>query len=138
LRSIDVVAALIERDSSYLIARRTEGDGLTGLWEFPGGKVERGETPEKALFRELQEELGVACEIGTLFIETSHTYPHIKAHLLFYRARILTGTPLPHVHDQIRYATPAVMKTLPFLPADAPVIEALAAGESEATRVTVP
>lgn len=134
MRSVDVVAALIENYGRYLIARRAEGDRLAGLWEFPGGKVEPGETPEHALARELREELGVNAEIGELLFETSHTYPHIEANLQFYSARLLSGTPMPHVHDQLRFVTPSEMKILPFLPADIPVIEALSALENPEPR----
>lgn len=138
MRSVDVVAALIKQSGRYLIARRTGEDALAGFWEFPGGKVEPGETPRDALVRELTEELSIPSETGQLLFETSHTYPHIEAHLLFYRARIVSGTPIPRVHDQLRYATPCEMKELLFLPADVPVIEALIAGETETDRVNVP
>lgn len=72
---IVVAAAVVERDGAFLLTRRLQGTHLEGLWEFPGGKCEPGETPREALAREIAEELGVAVVVGDLLLVTRHTYP---------------------------------------------------------------
>ena len=74
--------ALIDKDNRVLLAKRPEGKAMAGLWEFPGGKVEAGETPEAALVRELQEELGIEVRIGEFICESEYQYPHIHIRLL--------------------------------------------------------
>ncbi len=91
---IAVAAALAARDGKLLIARRPEGRHMGGRWEFPGGKLEKGELPEEALRRELKEELGVDAEIGPIRAAIPYSYPEKEVLLLFYSAR-LAGEPRP-------------------------------------------
>ena len=88
---IVVVAAVIERDGAVLLARRKPGGPHGGLWEFPGGKVERGELPEQALARELYEEFGVAAEVGQFIVASVHAYAHAAVDLRAYAARHPAG-----------------------------------------------
>ncbi len=90
-----VVAAVVVEDGRLLLARRREGDHLAGHWEFPGGKVDPGETPPAALVRELAEELGVRAETGAPFLFSWWEYPEKRVLILFYRCRIAEGVPEP-------------------------------------------
>ena len=85
--SIEVSAALIFRDGKILITRRHEKSHLGGLWEFPGGKREAGESFEECLIREIREELGIAISVGDLFEEIAHDYPEKSVHLKFFLCR---------------------------------------------------
>jgi mutator protein MutT len=90
---LEVAAGLIFRDGKLLIAQRLAGGHLAGLWEFPGGKREDGETFEECLRRELLEELGVEVEVGALVEELTHDYPDRSVQLRFYRCRWLRHEP---------------------------------------------
>jgi mutator protein MutT len=93
LRSVDVSAALLFRNGKVLVTLRPAESHLGGLWEFPGGKRETGETFEQCLVRELREELGVDVEVQGLFEEITHDYADRSVHLKFYCCRLLTGEP---------------------------------------------
>ena len=90
---IDVVAGVIRRDGRLLITQRLPDDTLGGYWEFPGGKVERGEELSAALQRELQEEIGVETEIGAEMQRIVHAYPDRDVRLYFFEAPIVSGEP---------------------------------------------
>lgn len=92
---MEVSAALIFRDGRLLIAQRSAGSHLAGLWEFPGGKRESGETWECCLLREIREELGAEVEVGALFDEVTHDYPGKRVRLRFFRCRLAVGEPRP-------------------------------------------
>jgi len=92
---INVSAALVFRAGKLLITQRHLKSHLGGLWEFPGGKREAGETFEQCLVREIREELGVEISVGTLFGEISHDYPEKSVRLKFFRCRLLSGEPQP-------------------------------------------
>jgi len=92
---IDVAAALVFRDGRILITQRCADSHLGGLWEFPGGKREAGETFEQCLVRELREELGVEAKIGGLFEEITHVYPDQAVHLNFFVCELSKGEPRP-------------------------------------------
>ncbi len=100
---VTVVAALIATPQGYLMGQRPphKARGLT--WEFVGGKVEEGETPQQALQRECMEELGVMVDVGPLFMESNHTYPDLSIHFLLYHASIRSGCPQPLEHVALRY-----------------------------------
>ncbi|HEY3871203.1 MAG TPA: (deoxy)nucleoside triphosphate pyrophosphohydrolase [Actinocrinis sp.] len=123
-----VVAAVIERSGRILAARRTEPPALAGLWEFPGGKVEPGESPVAALVRECREELGVEVEIGE---RVGPEYPALGGamRVLTYRACITQGDPMPlESHDELRWVRPGAPETaeLPWLPGDLLILDVLA------------
>ena len=101
---IVVVAAVIRRGESVLLCQRPQGGHLAGRWEFPGGKLERGESPERALERELSEELGVTARAGQILCALPTVHPDGREiMLLFYETAILTGEPQPIEEAQVRY-----------------------------------
>ena len=123
-----VACALVDADKRVLIAQRPEGKALAGLWEFPGGKVEPGETPEAALIREIAEELDVRLEAGALTPLTfaSEALGDRDLLLLLYVAREWEGEPRALDASAISWVTIAEMRALPMPPADAPFADALA------------
>ena len=131
---ITVVAALIERDGKLLACQRKRGGKFELLWEFPGGKVEPGETPGNALARELLEELGVRARIGREVYRTRHQYAHMREplELIFFSATVPAAPEIRNlVFEQIRWCEPASLRELDFLPADRELIERLADGAVE-------
>lgn len=128
MRTVLVSAvALVDADRRVLIARRPPGKGMAGLWEFPGGKVEPGETPEAALVRELDEELGIdveaACTAPLAFV--SHAYEDFHLLMLLYVCRKWSGTPRAREHTALAWVRPHEMRSYPMPPADVPLIAAL-------------
>lgn len=122
---IRVAAAVIERDGRVLIARRNREDPLKHKWEFPGGKIERDETPEECLRRELYEELGIDAEIGEFICASRHQYAHISVELLAFSVKKFTGVVRPHDHEEIRWVVPAQFPDYDFPEADLPILERL-------------
>lgn len=116
------MAGVMQRDGLFLIGRRLEDDSYGGFWEFPGGKIESGETPEECLERELMEELGVPTRIGPLIciVEPSSSFQ-----LTVHHATILEGEPALHEHSELRWVTLEELPGFDLLPADRPVITAL-------------
>ncbi len=123
-----VTAAVVERDGRYLVARRLAGTHLEGLWEFPGGKCQSGESAEMCLEREIREELGVEIRIGPLILETSHAYPDRVIKLLFFGG-VLLGEPRPLLGQELQWARREDLSSLEFPPADELLIKQLAAKE---------
>lgn len=118
-----VVAAAIVRDGRVLAARRSAPPAVAGGWEFPGGKVEPGETAPAAVIRECREELGVTVEVGRR-LGTAGIRPGFDLHV--YAATLLAGTPQPlQDHDELRWLTAAELHDVPWLPPDRPVLPAL-------------
>ena len=119
-----VAVALIDGDGRVLIAQRPEGKKLAGLWEFPGGKVEPGETPEAALIRELNEELGIetkeACLAPLSFV--SHAYESIHLLMPLYVCRKWQGTPQTREHQALKWVRPQALRDYPMPPADEPLV----------------
>lgn len=131
IKRVRVVAALIadpQDPSRYLVQQRLPGKSRPLLWEFPGGKVEQGETDEQALAREGQEELAVELAIGRKRWESAHAYPDLEVTLALYDATIVSGVPQPLSCHALRFATPSQMNELPFCEADIPLLRELAAG----------
>ncbi|MFL5318422.1 MAG: (deoxy)nucleoside triphosphate pyrophosphohydrolase [Myxococcaceae bacterium] len=127
-KQVRVVAALIpdpENPSRFLVQQRLPGKSRPLLWEFPGGKVEAGETDEQALVRECREELAVELKVGALRWETVHGYPDLVVALALYSADLVSGTPQPLSCHALRYATPKEMQALPFCEADLPLLDEL-------------
>lgn len=119
-----VVAAVIEENGAFLVARRLRGTHLEGCWEFPGGKVHGGETNEAALQRELQEELNTGISGLQKVFSASHAYPVRTVDLHFYRGN-LTGTPEPVLGQELRWITREEFASLEFPPADTELIAQL-------------
>lgn len=122
---IRVTAGVIEQEGKILIAQRKKGDRLEGKWEFPGGKIEVGESPEACLQRELHEEFGIESEVSTFICESDYQYPNIHILLLAYHVQYLSGIFQLHNHAAIRWVTLEEMKQFDFASADLPIIEAL-------------
>jgi 8-oxo-dGTP diphosphatase len=122
---VEVAAGLICHDGRYLIAKRRSGVHLAGLWEFPGGKREQGETLEECLQRELFEELSIHIDIPVPFRIIRHEYPEKTVELHFFRCRIGEGVATPVDCAEIRWVHPSEMGDYQFPAADRPVIEAL-------------
>jgi len=120
-----VTAAVIEKDGKILIAQRRKGSTLGGRWEFPGGKIEPGETAEECLKRELKEEFDIETEIGKFIIASRFRYCMVPIELLAYRVRYLSGDFKVREHDQIRWVSPSELKLYNFMPADKPIVELL-------------
>ena len=123
-----VVAAVIERDGAFLVARRLEGTHLAGCWEFPGGKVHEGEMHETALKREIAEELNTGITNLQETFSASYAYPEQTVVLHFFRGR-LTGRPKPMLGQELRWITREEFGSLDFPPADAALIAALVNGD---------
>ena len=124
-----VTAAVIERDGRYLVTRRKLGAHLEGLWEFPGGKCDPGESLRDCLRRELREELGTDADVGDELFATAHTYPERSVELHFF-ACTLASEPLPLLGQEMRWVARADLKTLKFPPADDELIGLLARGRA--------
>lgn len=122
---IKVAAAVIERDGKILIGRRKKGSHLADKWEFPGGKLEPGETPEEALRRELREELSVEAMVGDFVCASRHIYPEKAVELIVYRASIPLGDIDSTDHEEIRWVPREELLLYNFPEADRPVIEIL-------------
>jgi 8-oxo-dGTP diphosphatase len=126
-----VVAALICQDSKLLVCQRRRDDSHALRWEFPGGKVESGESPAEALVRELREELGVAAIIGDEVYRTRHRYSELQDELvlIFYWASIGDSVSLQNlVFERFEWAGPSELPRYDFLPADKELIDLLASG----------
>lgn len=119
--------ALIDKDGRVLLAQRPEGKSLAGLWEFPGGKVEPGETPEAALIRELHEELGIntwsSCLAPLTF--ASHSYDDFHLLMPLFACRKWEGIPHPREGQVLAWAHPRDFGTYPMPPADLPLVPIL-------------
>jgi 8-oxo-dGTP diphosphatase len=119
--------ALVDADRRVLIAQRPEGKSLAGLWEFPGGKIEAGETPEVALIRELEEELGISTKTACLapLSFASHNYETFHLLMPLYVCRKWQGTPVAREHAALKWVRPQTLRDYPMPPADEPLIAAL-------------
>lgn len=126
MKRVSVAAAVIEReDGSFLLGQRAPDTFYPGYWEFPGGKVEAGETPRDALVRELHEELGIAVTRADPWIVREHSYEHAHVRLHFFRVRGWHGELRDHVHSALAWQNAAHPDVAPMLPANAPVLRAL-------------
>ncbi len=119
--------ALVDADGRVLLAQRPPGKSMAGMWEFPGGKVEQGETPEACIQREMKEELGVVlcdrCFAPVTFV--SHTYENFHLLMMLYIARRWEGIPTPLEGQQLTWCRPSDMDKFPMPPADVPLVAAL-------------
>jgi 8-oxo-dGTP diphosphatase len=123
---IEVVAAVIEDNDRFFVTRRQHGVPLAGMWEFPGGKIDGGETHVEALRREIGEELDADVRVGELLLETRHVYPERTVVLYFYQCTLL-GSPRPLLGQEMRWVPRAELPGLGFPPADEELIRQLTA-----------
>ena len=123
---VEVAAAVLQRpDESFLLAQRPEGKAYAGYWEFPGGKVESGESPLHALHRELHEELGIDVVTAYPWLTRVFSYPHATIRLNFFRVTAWHGEPHGKESQQLCWQTPFNVAVSPMLPANAPILRAL-------------
>lgn len=121
----DVTAAIIRKENTVLICRRAPGEKLAGKWEFPGGKIEPGETPEECLYRELIEELAITSTIGPFFMESIYHYDMGSIRLLSYECELDSEDFTLSVHSEAIWAPIESLKSYDFAPADMPFVEKL-------------
>ena len=119
----EVVAALIWQGEQFMICQRPAHKGNALLWEFVGGKVEKGETKEAALVRECREELAIEVSVGDEFMDVVHEYPDITVHLTLFHAAIKEGVPQKLEHNDIQWITPNEISKYNFCPADKVILE---------------
>ncbi len=122
---VEVVAALIWKESKFMICQRPAHKARGLLWEFVGGKVEPGETKEQALIRECQEEIAVTLSVGDVFMDVVHEYPDLTVHLTLFNAAISEGEPQRLEHNDIQWITPSEMSNYQFCPADEAILKKL-------------
>lgn len=122
-KRIEVVAAIIEKDGKILICRRAENKTRALKWEFPGGKIEPGETPEQAVLRECREELDVDLCVKGEFMRVLHSYPDIEIQLTVFRTAIIGSDPRCIEHKEIRFVYPSELADFELCPADITVAE---------------
>lgn len=131
MKKVDVVGAVIRNeDNEILCALRSPEMSLPNLWEFPGGKIDNGETPEITLVREIHEELGCLIKVKDLVADTEYTYPHVMVHLLTFEARIVKGVPRAKEHAKIQWVSIRDLPMLQWAPADIPTVEKLVSEQS--------
>ena len=123
---IDVAAAVItQSDGRVLLAERPAGKPWAGYWEFPGGKIESGESPLAALQRELHEELGIELDRATPWLTREYAYPEKRVRLHFYRVSVWHGAPHGREGQKLSWENPSAVRVTPLLPANAPILDAL-------------
>ena len=128
MKPLDVAIAVIERDGQFLITQRLPDDSFGGYWEFPGGKVDSGETLEACLAREIQEELGLTITVGQILKVVEHQYPNRTIRLHSFLCRILSGEPKAVECAGWRWVPPQELTSFQFPPASGQIIEALKKG----------
>lgn len=135
---VEVAAAvLIRPDDSFLLACRPDGKPYAGYWEFPGGKIEAGESPLQALTRELDEELGITVRQATPWLTRTFSYPHATVRLRFYRVTAWHGELTPRERQQFAWQTAENITVSPLLPANTPILRSLALPSIYAVTRTV-
>jgi 8-oxo-dGTP diphosphatase len=129
--AVTVVAAVLrDTQGRILLSSRPEGRHMAGLWEFPGGKVDDGESPTAALMRELDEELGLEIRVDDPITFAVHEEPGLRILLLFYGATIVAGRPTPREGQDIVWVEPKRLRSYPTPPADAKLVDRLAEDRS--------
>ncbi|MCC2028587.1 (deoxy)nucleoside triphosphate pyrophosphohydrolase [Microbacterium sp. YMB-B2] len=121
-KQINVVGAVVVRDGTILSAQRSASMSLPGMWEFPGGKIEAGETPEQALRREMQEELLCTIDVGAHVETTSFEYDFGVVTLTTFYATLVEGEPRLTEHAEIRWIAAADLDSVTWAPADVPAV----------------
>mgnify|MGYP000891905491 CR=1 FL=1 len=118
-----VAAAVVYRDGHILITRRAAGEKLAGMWEFPGGKLESGESPQSCIVRELREELGVESDASEILTTSVFTYPGGTIELIAVTISLRSAVLTLHVHDRAEWVAPADLLGYELAPADIPIAE---------------
>ena len=121
----EVTAAILMKDNRVLIAQRAYGENLAGKWEFPGGKIERGETPQECLKREIREELDVDIEVSDFFGDSIYAYHSGTIKLIAFWCKWISGDFTLKVHSQIAWVNHDELDLYDFAPADIPLVEKL-------------
>lgn len=121
-KEINVVGAVVVDNGKVLSAKRSQSMSLPGMWEFPGGKIEQGETPRDALVREMQEELQCTVEIGDEVASTRHEYDFGFVTLTTFYSRLIDGAPRLTEHSEIRWIDASELDTVEWAPADVPAV----------------
>lgn len=126
-KKVDVVGAVIfdGKTNRCLVTMRDKNRPQGGLWEFPGGKIDSGETKEEALVREIKEELNCTIKVGSLIEDYTHSYPELTVRLITYLCSIEEGTPELSEHESMKWVTAEEMKGLVFAEADVPTVKKL-------------
>lgn len=124
-----VVVAIIKKDGKILIARRTGDDPLEGKWEFPGGKVEHGETPEECARREVREELGIIVNVEAFLCSVEYTYAHTSVNISAYTASFISGEISQNEYQEIKWVRPSALGLYDFPEANRPILQMLAREE---------
>lgn len=124
MKTIEVVAAIIQKNGKYFATQRGYGE-FEGLWEFPGGKIEPGESHETALKREIQEELGIDISVKNLLCTTNYDYPSFHLTMHCYLCNIASGEIELREHKSARWLKPEALNNVEWLPADKDIIEKL-------------
>ena len=122
MKMLEVTAAIIRQNGKVLICQRSANKNCGLLWEFPGGKIEAGETGEECIVRECQEELGVILRVEREYTDIIYEYPDRTVHLHFYLCEIVSGTPDNKEHNALAWITPDEVEQYEFCPADRKMI----------------
>lgn len=122
---IKVLAGVIKKNNCILIARKKPGSSLAGKWEFPGGKLEQGETPEECLYREIEEELGIKIKVEKYICTSKYEYEHINIELIAYYAQYISGDLVLTDHDQALWVSINELTNYDFAEADMPIVNIL-------------
>ena len=129
MKQVDVVGAVIANEQGEILCAQRSGTmAQPGLWEFPGGKIEPGESPAESLKREIREELRCEIEVGDLVADITYPYPHLTVRLITYRARLVSGSPPPAEHARLAWLPVTELGGLDWAPADIPTVERLQRG----------
>lgn len=131
---VPVVAALMLRGQSILVGQRPEGTNLAGHWEFPGGKIELGESPEQALHRELKEEIGIDAEIGPIRFSCTHWFSYTGIIILFYQVNYWKGEPKSIQHQELKWVLVSELNQLKIPDANQKVLPFLKSLTDESNR----
>jgi len=126
MKQVDVVGAVItNEEGKILCALRSQQMSLPGMWEFPGGKIEQGETPEESLVREIREELECDIKVGEFITDDVYEYPTVAVRLITYFAKVISGTPAPKEHEKLEWVGKEDLMKFEWAPADLPTIRKL-------------
>lgn len=135
VKQISVVGAVIVRDGRILAAQRSHRATLGGMWEFPGGKIEPGETPRDALEREVREELALDVTVGDEVATTTHLYPFGEVTLTTFYCELRSGDVTLTEHEAVQWLAPDELHALKWAPADIPAVDSIVERFSRAPRV---